>query len=260
MVGEEQKPRRKGSCSHGTYVLVGTKNCKKVNKQECIKKRKALDIQRQFSTGVLHVLHFLWAEVFLPSCSELSFQVCTANHLRGQSTLLWSKEICFLSSTEAQGSSVLTAPSVCTWHSLGPSTMLPLDERGKVKRHRHGAHAICCAERTVFPSYLRSHFPWLQLCACVCAKSLQSCPIFLPFYGLEPSRNLCSWDSLDKNTGMCCHALPQEIFLAQGLNPSLLCLLHWQVGSLPLVVLGSPSFQFPAANCSLKTLNGKFQK
>ena len=31
-----------------------------------------------------------------------------------------------------------------------------------------------------------------------------------------------------------CHALIQGIFLAQGLNPCLLCLPNWQAGSLPL--------------------------
>ena len=34
---------------------------------------------------------------------------------------------------------------------------------------------------------------------------------------------------------MGCHALLQWIFLTQGLNPHLLGLLHWQMGSLPLV-------------------------
>ena len=37
-----------------------------------------------------------------------------------------------------------------------------------------------------------------------------------------------------------CHALLQEIFLDQGSNPRLLCLLHWQVGSLPLAPPGKP--------------------
>ena len=41
--------------------------------------------------------------------------------------------------------------------------------------------------------------------------------------------------ALSKNTGVGCHALLQGIFQAQGLNPCLLRLLHWQVGSLPLV-------------------------
>jgi len=35
-----------------------------------------------------------------------------------------------------------------------------------------------------------------------------------------------------------CHALFQGIFLTQGLNPCLLRLLHWQVGSLPLAPHG----------------------
>ena len=33
---------------------------------------------------------------------------------------------------------------------------------------------------------------------------------------------------------MSYHVLLQEIFPTQGLNPCLLCLLHWQVGSLLL--------------------------
>ena len=50
-------------------------------------------------------------------------------------------------------------------------------------------------------------------------------------YGLKPARLLCPWDSPGKNTGMGCHTLLQEIFLTQGLNPHLLSVLHWQVGS-----------------------------
>ena len=37
---------------------------------------------------------------------------------------------------------------------------------------------------------------------------------------------------------MDCHSLLQGIFPTQGLNPRLLHLLHWQVGSLPLVPSG----------------------
>ena len=36
-----------------------------------------------------------------------------------------------------------------------------------------------------------------------------------------------------KKTAVGCHALLQGIFPTEGLNPHLLCLLHWQVGSLP---------------------------
>ena len=39
-------------------------------------------------------------------------------------------------------------------------------------------------------------------------------------------------------SGFLC--LPPEIFLTQGSNPHLWCLLHWQTGSLPLVPVASP--------------------
>ena len=48
-------------------------------------------------------------------------------------------------------------------------------------------------------------------------------------YGLGPTRLLSPWDSLGKDTGVGCHALPQEIFLPQGSNPYLPCLLHGYV-------------------------------
>ena len=45
-----------------------------------------------------------------------------------------------------------------------------------------------------------------------------------------------------KNTGVSCHALLEGIFPTRGSNPSLLCLLHWQEGSLPLAPPGKTSF------------------
>ena len=60
----------------------------------------------------------------------------------------------------------------------------------------------------------------------------------LPLYGLKPTRFLCPWDCPGKNTRVGCHALHQGIFPTQGLNYHLLHLLHWQVGSLPLVPPG----------------------
>ena len=47
-------------------------------------------------------------------------------------------------------------------------------------------------------------------------------------------------DRPGKNTGEDCYALLQGIFLTQGSNPHLLCLLQGQVGSLPLVPPGKP--------------------
>ena len=51
------------------------------------------------------------------------------------------------------------------------------------------------------------------------SKSLRPC-------GLCPPKLLCPWDSPGKNTGMGCHALLQVILPIQGLNLSLLHLLH----------------------------------
>ena len=45
-------------------------------------------------------------------------------------------------------------------------------------------------------------------------------------------------DSPGKKTGVGCHALLQGIFPTQGLNLHLLCVLHWQVGLLPLMSPG----------------------
>ena len=45
-----------------------------------------------------------------------------------------------------------------------------------------------------------------------------------------------------KNTGVGCHALLHGIFLTQGSNPHLLCLLHGQVDSLPLMPPGKSLF------------------
>ena len=41
-------------------------------------------------------------------------------------------------------------------------------------------------------------------------------------HGLQPTRFLCPWNFLGKSTGVGCHALFQEIFPTQGLNPHLL--------------------------------------
>ena len=60
-------------------------------------------------------------------------------------------------------------------------------------------------------------------------------------HGLYTTKLLCPWDFPGKNTGVGCHFLLQGIFLTQGSNLSLLHLLHWQAGSLPLCHLGSPS-------------------
>ena len=56
---------------------------------------------------------------------------------------------------------------------------------------------------------------------------------------LQAASGFCLWNFPGKNTGSGCHFLLQGIFPIQGLNPSLLCLLHWQADTLPLSNLES---------------------
>ena len=81
---------------------------------------------------------------------------------------------------------------------------------------------------------------------CMCT---QSCPHIcsvvsssLQPHRLSPIRLFCPWNFPGKNTGVGHHFLFQRIFQTQGLNPYLLCLLYWQMDSLPLRHLGSLFF------------------
>ena len=78
------------------------------------------------------------------------------------------------------------------------------------------------------------------VCVCVCAKSLQSCSTLCSRMDCSPPGSSVHGDSPGKNPGVGCHALLQGILWTQGSNLSLLCLLHWQAGSLPLVPPGKP--------------------
>ena len=73
----------------------------------------------------------------------------------------------------------------------------------------------------------------IYVCVCLCVKSHSLCPTpcdpkecSLPDFSVH-------WDSLGKNTRVGCRTFLHGNFPTQGLNSCLLCLLHWQVGSLP---------------------------
>ena len=74
---------------------------------------------------------------------------------------------------------------------------------------------------------------------CVCKVASVVSDSLWPF-GHSLSGSSVHGDFLGKNTGVGCHALLQGIFPTQGLNLCLLCLLHWQAGSLPLAPPGKP--------------------
>ena len=74
----------------------------------------------------------------------------------------------------------------------------------------------------------------LHVCSVV-SDSLRPHGLYLPVssvHGISPG----------KNPGVGCHFLLQGIFLTQGRNPCLLCLVYWSLDSLPLSLLGSPEW------------------
>ena len=75
----------------------------------------------------------------------------------------------------------------------------------------------------------------------VCVRSVSKlCPTLCTSMDYSPpARLLCPWDFPGKNTGVGFHSLLQRIFPTQGLS---LCLLHWQVDSLPAETLGKPHY------------------
>ena len=72
---------------------------------------------------------------------------------------------------------------------------------------------------------------WRKWVVCICVLAYLVMPNFLwlHVHGIFPG----------KNTRVGCHFLLQGIFLTQGWNPCLICLLLWQADSLPLEPQGS---------------------
>ena len=74
---------------------------------------------------------------------------------------------------------------------------------------------------------------------CVCAYSLSYVRLFATLWTLAIL--LCPWDSPGKSTGVGSHFILQGVFLIQGSNPRLLCLLHCRQILYLLNHWGSPS-------------------
>ena len=73
-------------------------------------------------------------------------------------------------------------------------------------------------------------------CACV----LSRVPLFAIPWTI-PHQAPLSMELPRQEYGANCHFLLQGIFLTQGSNPHLLCLLNWQANSLPLALWASVS-------------------
>ena len=94
---------------------------------------------------------------------------------------------------------------------------------------------------------------------CLCTKSLHT-RLFGTVWTVA-TRFLCPWGSPGKHTGVGfpatqgCHAPPGHL-PTQGSNLCLFHLLHWQAGSLPLVLPGKPHLPFyPVVNICLFSIS-----
>ena len=86
----------------------------------------------------------------------------------------------------------------------------------------------------------------------MCIKLLHWCLTLCDLMDCNPPGSSVHGDSSGKNTGAGCQALLQGIFLIQGLNLQLLCLLYWQTGSLSLMSPGKVTRLY-AQNLRLST-------
>ena len=88
-----------------------------------------------------------------------------------------------------------------------------------------------------FPLASQKSLNLLTACVLSCFSCVQ---LFCKPVIYKPPGSSDHGDSPGKNSGVGCHALLQGIFPIQGLNMSLLHLLHWHAGSLPLAPPGKP--------------------
>ena len=91
---------------------------------------------------------------------------------------------------------------------------------------------------SVSDSFLWHPFALVYIGVCACVLSCFICVWLCGPMGCSSPGSSVHGDSPGKNTGVGCHALLQGIFQTQGLKPRNLCLLHWQVTSLPLAPPG----------------------
>ena len=97
-----------------------------------------------------------------------------------------------------------------------------------------------CFHRSFYQTFREELTPNLLMCSIA-----YSCPTLLQPSWTVANQASRSWDFPSKNTGAVCHFLFQGIILSKGLYPCLLCLLHWQVDSLPLSHLEGQPETFP---------------
>ena len=84
-----------------------------------------------------------------------------------------------------------------------------------------------------------SSYIFLEVLLAMCANLLQSCPTLCNLMDSSPPGSSVHGDSPGKNTGAGCHAFLQGVFPTRDQTHDS-CLLHCQVGSLPLAPPAKP--------------------
>ena len=102
--------------------------------------------------------------------------------------------------------------------------------------HRHRKHTYGY-QRGEGWGGINQEFGINRHCAVLCLV-VQSCLTLCNPVDYSPPGPSVHGASPGKKTRVGCHALLQGIFPIQGSNSSLLCLLHWEAGSLPLAPPG----------------------
>ena len=87
-------------------------------------------------------------------------------------------------------------------------------------------------------SYFLLCFPTIKVCSCALSCRTLCDPMDCSLPG-SSVHGILQVSTLEQG----CHCLLQGIFLTQGLKLHLLYVLHWQVDSLPLNHLGSPTIK-----------------
>ena len=98
-----------------------------------------------------------------------------------------------------------------------------------------------------------------NMSVCMSAKSLQSCLTLLQWYWLYPHTPLSMQFSRQKYWSVFPCPPPGDLS-SLGLNLHLLCLLHWQVDSLPQVPPGKPDQEHANHEFLVKSVNERAQE
>ena len=130
-------------------------------------------------------------------------------------------------------------------HSLGSLSQLALlfrapNEMNQLVKYLTFQNRYYDLEVHIRIGVFKFFFKYYPLCVCVLSRF--SCVQLFAILWIVVRQALLSRDSPGKNTEVGCRALLQGIFLSHRLKLCLLCLLHWQVGSLPLAPPGTSKY------------------